>query len=116
MKYRSSAAKVCAWRYIFHSKWRAARQRVKALGLGGSEQITTWRYNQAGQVVRRILPNDVRQLFAYDSAGRLSQIKYQKADATLIEQIDYSYDTGCHQCLAQCLCATSTTASGCVRS
>ena len=57
-----------------------------------SEQITTWSYNQAGQVVRRILPNGVRQLFAYDSAGRLSQVKYQKADATLIEQLDYTYD------------------------
>jgi YD repeat-containing protein len=42
--------------------------------------------------VRRILPNGIRQLYAYDNAGRLAQIKYQRGDNTLIEQIDYSYD------------------------
>jgi RHS repeat-associated protein len=78
--------------YSYDKLDRMVGQLVKSPGLTSAAQITTWRYNKAGQVTRRILPNDIRQLFAYDSAGRLNQIKYQKTDASLIEQIDYTYD------------------------
>jgi RHS repeat-associated protein len=79
--------------YLYDQLDRVVGQRISPKAFPGvPDQITTWRYDSAGKVARRILPNGVRQLFAYDSAGRLSQIKYLKTDASLIEQIDYTYD------------------------
>jgi RHS repeat-associated protein len=55
-------------------------------------QTTTIEYDANGRVTRRILPNDIRQEFAYDEADRLLALGYKNPDDSTIETIAYGYD------------------------
>jgi RHS repeat-associated protein len=68
---------------------------------GGQTHATHYEYDAAGRLAARkiqagVQQDAITQRYGYDSADRLAQIRYVKAEGAsgeqLIEQIDYSYD------------------------
>ena len=65
--------------------------------VGGQSHRTNYEYDVAGRLAARKVQagsqaDAVSQRYGWDSAERLAQIKYERADGSLIEQIDYGYD------------------------
>jgi RHS repeat-associated protein len=92
-------------------QWNKASQIIRiALSVGTTsatnpELVSTYTYDAAGRLASKTLPaaantpanaqniiQGIKQTYTFDVADRLSQIKYAKSDATLIDQIDYTYD------------------------
>ena len=92
-------------------QWNKARQitriglTIGTASLTNPELISTYTYDAAGRLSSKTLPaaantpanaqniiQGITQTYTFDVADRLSQIKYAKSDATLIDQIDYTYD------------------------
>jgi RHS repeat-associated protein len=92
-------------------QWNKASQITRiALSVGTTsatnpELVSTYTYDAAGRLSSKTLPaavntpanaqnivQGITQTYTFDVADRLSQIKYAKSDATLIDQIDYTYD------------------------
>jgi RHS repeat-associated protein len=54
--------------------------------------VTTYAYDNAGRLTAKSLPNGMRQTYDYDDANRLTQIRYLRADGSVLEAIAYLYD------------------------
>ncbi|MBS4095484.1 MAG: hypothetical protein KGZ83_01430, partial [Sulfuricella sp.] len=52
----------------------------------------SYSYDAAGRLTQKTLPNGTQQSYTYDSANRLTRIGYQKADGSVLEEINYSHD------------------------
>lgn len=55
-------------------------------------ETTTYQYDAAGRLAVKTLPGGIVQAYQYDAASRLTQMQYKKADGTLIDQLDLTYD------------------------
>jgi RHS repeat-associated protein len=64
---------------------------ITQTGVNGT-QATTYTWDAASRLSQKLLPNGIKQEFAYDEANRLLSITYKKTDNTLIEQVAYTYD------------------------
>jgi len=58
-------------------------------------QITTYSYDDFGNIIKRTLPNGVYSTYTYDDDGRLIQVSHYKKDDSLICSFRYTFsDTG----------------------
>jgi len=64
--------------------------RVTTIKFRNTATHYTW--DSDGRMLSRTLPNGVKQDHSYDAAGRLASIKFRRSDATLIDEISYTYD------------------------
>jgi RHS repeat-associated protein len=55
-------------------------------------QTVSYTWDAASRLTQKTLPNGISQGFVYDDANRLTRIQYARADGTVIQSIDYSYD------------------------
>jgi len=59
----------------------------------GTSETTTYTYNDAGEVLRRTLPNGVTSDYSYDTDGRFIGIDHSKEGGTRVAQFTYALDT-----------------------
>jgi RHS repeat-associated protein len=57
-------------------------------------QQTTFEYDAADRLSRKILPNGIVQTIVFDDADRVTEIKYANPDGSAIETMGYVYDEG----------------------
>jgi YD repeat-containing protein len=57
-----------------------------------SRQDGGYEWDAASRLTAKVLPNGIRQEYAYDKASRLVEIRFRKSDGTLIDSIAYAYD------------------------
>ncbi|MBI4357899.1 MAG: hypothetical protein HY584_01245, partial [Candidatus Omnitrophica bacterium] len=78
-------------KYSYDKAGRLAEVREQRAGQ--TEKITTYAYNDAGELVERKLPNGIRTRQSYDTAGRLTGIVHEKlnSDGTATHIASYTY-------------------------
>ncbi len=57
-----------------------------------SQGETTYKYDLAGRVTDRILPNGIHSTYQYDSAGRLASLRHLTSQGSLVLGFSYQFD------------------------
>ena len=85
---------------------------TRSLDTQGQREVTQYRYDKKGQVteilyrgqstrydydadtrlIKKTLPNGIGQHFLYDNAGRISEIRFEKSDGTVLDKLTYGVD------------------------
>jgi RHS repeat-associated protein len=67
-----------------------AANRLRSIVYRG--ETTTFDYDAAGRLLRKTLPNGIRQDLTYDDADRVLAVVHRNPDGTVVDAITYRYD------------------------